>query len=253
MLDAHCHIDLYADPMKVALDAERAGVFTILVTNLPSAFQRSYPHTRELQRIRIALGLHPLTAEKHAAEFPLFQELLPKTSYIGEVGLDFSVEGAATKEQQIRSFEFVLQSLGGQPKFLTVHSRKAEKAVLDLLFAVGRSPAVFHWYTGPLNILDLALEKGHFFSINPAMFRSERGRSIVSRIPPERVLTESDGPFVRVGNRQIVPADVRIVEKALSDVWRTEVGLVRRTIMQNFQRLIEPLKADRFGNGIDSR
>lgn len=244
MLDAHCHIDLYADPMKVALDAERAGVFTILVTNLPSAFQRAYPHTRKLRSVRIALGLHPLTVGSHASEFALFLELLPKTSYIGEVGLDFSAEGASTRDQQIRSFEFVLQSVRGQARFLTIHSRKAEKTVLDMLSAVGRSPAVFHWYTGPLSVLDLALEKGHFFSINPAMFRSERGRSIVSRIPPDRVLTESDGPFIKVGTRQIVPADVRIVEESLSEVWHTEVGLVRRTITLNFQRLIEPLKGD---------
>jgi TatD DNase family protein len=68
MLDTHCHVDLYKQPSAVADRAERAGVFTILVTNLPSAYERSRPYVAQRRRIRLALGLHPLLADQHARE-----------------------------------------------------------------------------------------------------------------------------------------------------------------------------------------
>src|SRR5579862_1287908 len=124
MLDAHCHIDLYPEPSAVADRAEHAGVFTIAVTNLPSAFKRSQPHVALRRRMRLALGLHPLLAEQHNNERNAFLSLIDATSFIGEIGLDFSREGKPTAELQIESFEFVLRALAGKPKFVSIHSRR---------------------------------------------------------------------------------------------------------------------------------
>ena len=90
MLDTHCHIDLYPDPHAVAKEVERQGILTIAVTNLPSHFEMGQPHLRGFRRIRLALGLHPLMAEHHKKERSKFKQMLSRTSYIGEVGLDFS-------------------------------------------------------------------------------------------------------------------------------------------------------------------
>jgi TatD DNase family protein len=110
MLDAHCHIDLYPNPTQIAMDAERAGVFTVLVTNLPSAFEAAYPNVRPFKKIRLALGLHPLNATLHSDnERELFKVLVDKTSFIGEVGLDFSSAGYKTRDRQITSFQYALQ------------------------------------------------------------------------------------------------------------------------------------------------
>src|SRR5215471_8961860 len=148
MIDAHCHLDLYADPSKVAAAADRAGVTTIFVTNSPAAFERARPHIQQFRRVRIALGLHPLTAAKTRNEWTRFRELIDATSYIGEVGLDFSRDGIATKEEQLLAFQFVLRSLAGRRKFISIHSRRAESSVLDLLQENGHTRAVFHWYSG---------------------------------------------------------------------------------------------------------
>src|SRR6266852_6154260 len=105
MLDAHCHIDLYPDPTQTAADADRAGIFTVLVTNLPSAFQLAFPNVQQFRKLRLALGLHPLNANLHTAEeMQLLRKLVHKTSFIGEVGLDFSREGFSTRDKQIASF-----------------------------------------------------------------------------------------------------------------------------------------------------
>src|SRR5581483_11611295 len=142
-----------------------------------------------LRRVRMALGLHPLLAEKHADEREQFEALLPHTSFIGEVGLDFSSEGRPTAQAQIDSFKFVLRVLGDHRKFLTIHSRRAEAEVLALLEEARRTPVVFHWYTGPIRTLKKAVQDGHYFSINPAMVRSKSGRRIIAEIPQSRILT----------------------------------------------------------------
>jgi TatD DNase family protein len=244
MLDAHCHIDLYPDPTQTALTAERAGVFTVLVTNLPSLFEAAFPNVQQFKKLRLALGLHPLITDEHTeGERQLFRRMVHKTSFIGEVGLDFSREGFRTKEAQLASFRFALQCLEGKPKFVSVHSRQAELSVLELVDQEYRRPIVFHWYTGTNKTLDLAVEAGHYFSVNPAMILSKQGQSTIERIPAERMLTESDGPFVKLGTRTVVPSDVQLVERALTKIWRTDEPGVRDTIMANFRRLVQPLKA----------
>lgn len=242
IIDTHCHIDLYPNPSQIALAAERAKILTVLVTNLPSAFDRAYPHVQEYKHVRLALGLHPLVAEQHLAEHRRFQELIDKTSYIGEIGLDFSPEANSTKKLQIDSFRFVLESLGDKPKFITLHSRQAESTVLDILEEYKRVPVVFHWYTGSLESLDRAIAQGHYFSINLAMVKSEKGKKIIARIPPERLLTESDGPFIKIGTRSAVPFDVPIIIDYLSFSMKTTNKTIEEKIKKNFLELLKPIK-----------
>lgn len=247
MIDAHCHLDAYPDPYRTALTVEWSRVLTIAVTNLPSAFEAAYPHVRGLRYIRLAVGLHPLFAEHHPAELRRFVAALGHTSYVGEVGLDFSREGLPTRDQQLATFRFVLEQVRRQPKYVTVHSRRAESAVLDQLEEVGVGPVVFHWYSGPLTQLDRLLALGHFCSVNPAMLRSERGRAIIARLPPDRVLTETDGPYVSVAGRSIAPGDVAEVEAFLARQWGQADTEVHRQLQRNLRAAIpvEPARSAR--------
>lgn len=243
MLDAHCHLDLYPDPSQTALNAESSGVFVVCVTNTPSAFLAARPHVRRFKKVRLALGLHPLSAELHTDdELSQFRRLVSDTSYIGEVGLDFSREGRETRNKQLNSFQFALRCLNNEPKFVTIHSRQAESAVLELLQNEYRHPVVFHWYSGPLKTLESAVQAGHFFSINPAMVRGAKGRDAIAQIPRERLLTESDGPFINMVSRTIEPTDVQSVEEALATIWGVSAFAVRSAVQTNFQRLVAPLR-----------
>lgn len=238
MIDAHCHIDAYADPYEMALTVERSRVLTIAVTNLPSDFAQAFPHVRPLRHIRLALGLHPLLAKAHVPERQRFIAYLPRTSYVGEVGLDFSPEGRPTRQEQVESFRLVLQALRQQPKFVSVHSRRAESAILDLTEETPVCPLVFHWYTGPTEQLDRLLAQGHYCSINPAMVRSAAGRAITARLPHDRILTETDGPYVQVAKRPAMPADVHLVETFLAQLWGTEPNEVCLQLQHNLRQVI---------------
>lgn len=243
MIDAHCHIDLYPNPLQVARRCEQAGVTTLAMTNLPSHFAIGRQHLLAFRKIRLALGLHPLHALRHQAEYALFEQYLPLTSYVGEVGLDFSREGIATKQRQLQSFAFILQRIQQQRKLLSVHSRGAEQQVVEMLVQYQSKLAIFHWYTGSISVLRTIVDHGYYFSVNSAMLRSEKGRQIIAAIPKDRLLTETDGPFVQVGDTIAEPANVELVINYLVQHWGMPFQSVVAQIQANFTALLSNLKA----------
>ncbi len=238
MIDTHCHIDMYDNPLEVAKESERLGIITIGMTNLPSHFELGYKHLLSFTKVRLALGMHPLHAELHKNEMPAFIRNAQKTSYIGEVGLDFSREGISTKELQLESFKLVLSELNGKKKVLSLHSRKAEKEVLQLLLENNIKNAIFHWYSGPLGLIDQIIKSGYYFSINPAMIKSKSGQEIINRIPAEYILTESDGPYIENNGNQVKPADVFLVLQYLAGKFNISVKEIETLISANFKRLL---------------
>jgi TatD DNase family protein len=88
LVDFHCHLDLFPDPVSAVSDAEEAGVYTLTVTTTPKAWPRNHDLTRKTRFIMAALGLHPQLVAERAAEIALWEEYLPQARYVGEVGLD---------------------------------------------------------------------------------------------------------------------------------------------------------------------
>lgn len=190
---------------------------------------------RRYKHIRLALGLHLLRAKEHAKEYSKFRQYIDETSYIGEVGLDFSREGFSTKDVQIKSFKFVLDCIRTKNKILSLHSRRAEKETLEMLIEKGIENAIFHWYSGSLNVLRNIANSGFFFSINSAMIQSDNGRKIIAEIPKELILTETDFPYIEND-------DITSIYVWLSKLWNTTTKDVELTIDANFQRLIRRIK-----------
>jgi TatD DNase family protein len=243
VLDSHCHLDRYGDARSVAEEAARKGVFTIAVTNLPSHFRAGLPHARKLPKVRLALGLHPLAAAEHSGELADFEAYFPTTSFIGEVGLDYSREGRDTKQRQMESFRFVARLLGVTPKVVSLHSRGAEEDVLTVLDQFGVKRAIFHWYSGTLKTLDHVINAGHLVSVNPAMIRSAKGREIIARIPRSQILSETDGPYVQVSGAPAKPWDAALVEKHLAQLWSLPTVQTRAQLWANFMALLDQTRA----------
>lgn len=242
IIDTHCHIDLYSNPESILKECESKGITVISMTNLPSHFELGLSHFHSLKKIRIALGMHPLMAHSHNQEFEKFIKNINNTSYIGEVGLDFSKDGIATKDIQIDTFTKILKIVSGQNKILSIHSRRAEKEVLALLKKHKISNAIFHWYSGPTILINEIVEAGYYFSINPSMINSNNGKNIISKIPLENLLTESDGPFIRLANNVINPWDVTEVINYISATKKINKNEVELLLQNNFFNLIKKIK-----------
>jgi TatD DNase family protein len=242
MIDTHCHIDLYINP-KVILDlCENKGITVFSMTNLPSHFEMGQPFFQSKKYVRMALGMHPLYAELHKNEFSKFELFLSTTSYIGEIGLDFSNEGIETKDIQLASFNRILELVSDKKKILSLHSRKAENEVFELLKKYKIQNAIFHWYSGGLNLIKNISDAGYYFSINPTMTKAISGQKIISKIPKENLLTETDGPFIINGNEPLLPGEVEEVIVYLSNIWNINIYEVQSIINLNFKRLISNLK-----------
>lgn len=242
MIDTHCHIDHYENPKAILELCENKKIIVFSMTNLPSHFEMGLPFFQKKKFARISLGMHPLYAKLHKGELVNFKKNLSKTSYIGEVGLDFSREGIDTKEIQIQSFKTILSLVSGQKKILSIHSRKAEKEVLELLCRYEIKSAIFHWYSGELGLIQKIVDAGYFFSINPAMIKSASGRKIISKISKEKILTETDGPFISVGEKPIIPGDVQSVIKYLAKTWLIPDHEVIGIIHNNFKTLLSGIR-----------
>ena len=242
MIDTHCHIDLFDNPNQLINECEKLGIITIGITNLPSHFEQGYKHTKGLKKVRLALGLHPLLAENHNIELPKFFKMLKYTSYIGEVGLDFSREGYSTKDNQIASFKKILGAIQNENKLLSIHSRRAEKEVLNFLKEYKIRNAIFHWYSGALGVIDEVVKNGYFFSVNTAMIKSESGKKIISRIPKEKILTESDGPFIEENGNPVKPYQLGIVYEYLGKTWGVSKDEAIKVVRRNFSSILISLK-----------
>src|SRR3546814_7759513 len=88
LVDFHCHLDLYPDHAAEVERCEREGVFTLTVTTTPRAWSRNHELASATRHVRAALGLHPQLVAERSHEIGLWEELLPQTRYVGEVGLD---------------------------------------------------------------------------------------------------------------------------------------------------------------------
>lgn len=235
MIDVHCHFDMAQNPEKYISNNEKRQIITIGMTNLPSHFQMGINHVKRYKYIRLALGLHPLRAKEHVKEYSKFRQYIDETSYIGEVGLDFSREGFSTKEIQIKSFEFVLDCIRTKNKILSLHSRRAEKDTLEMLTEKGIENAIFHWYSGSIKTLNDIVNSGFFFSINSAMIQSDNGKKIIAEIPRELILTETDYPYIDNSN-------IADVHTYLSNLWNVSTENVEQIINSNLKRIIQRIK-----------
>jgi TatD DNase family protein len=234
-IDAHCHLDAFADPARILDGAPNTVV--VAVTDLPSRFRLLSTRFRGDPRVRVALGLHPLRAATGGPleEGQLIRQL-DNAEYIGEVGLDFSRHGRDTRDTQLRVFDRLLAQPAVRNKVVTVHSRGAEATVIERLRDAGVR-AILHWYTGPTRLVETALDAGMYFSINPAMLSTNTGCQTIAMLPADRILTESDGPFAKLRGRVAGPGDIWWLVTELAKRWRTDPADAQHVIYGNLATL----------------
>ena len=176
MIDTHCHIDLYDNPLEVAAAAEKLAVRTVAVTYLPSHFLLASKHLTGFKHVRPALGLHPLAVKDHERELGLFAECSICGIYRGGRSRFFG-PNKASKLAQEKSFATVVKHIKKASKFVTIHSRGAEDTVLEMLRNGGAGPVVFHWFSGSKRQLSNLLDFGHRISVNTSMIARPNGPS----------------------------------------------------------------------------
>lgn len=237
-IDTHCHLDLYPDPLKVATECKNKGIYVLSVTTTPMAWRGTKKLAAGCDKIKTALGLHPQLAHQRSHELELFDSLLPEARYVGEIGLDGSKGFKMHREIQLKVFRHILKSVskaGG--RIMTIHSRSSASAVLDELAEMHGIP-ILHWFTGTKRELRRAIDMGCWFSVGPAMLSTKKGFELVTSIPIERVLTESDGPFAKYDGKPLMPWDVEHSHRLLAINWDVPEQEARLQVISNLKALL---------------
>lgn len=241
-VDFHCHLDLYPDHAELIRECDHEGIATLTVTTTPRAWERNREMAMGAQHVRVALGLHPQLVAEREAEIDLFARLLPEARYVGEVGLDAGPRFYRSFDAQKRVFDRILQMCAEQGgKILTVHSVRAVSQVLQHLerfLPAERARVVLHWFTGSAAEARRAVDLGCYFSVNSEMLRSPKHRSLVGQLPRDRLLTETDGPFVLAGDVPVRPLSVTKTVAALAELSGRSAQAVQAQVLMNLAELV---------------
>jgi len=240
MMDMHCHVDLYPNHGEILDDIRKSGFYILSVTTVPSAFEGTRNLTHGIKNCRTALGLHPQLAHQRKNELAIFDQLIGETRYIGEIGLDGSRGFKEHFADQMLVFNHILERCEHyKNKILTIHSLNAVNEVLTCLNEhPNAGTPILHWFLATKQQIETAVRLGCFFSIGPAMLYSERAKKIISWLPKDRILLETDGPFGTVRGKILYPSDAVLVIQYLSEIWNMSSGEVITEIESNLKDLV---------------
>ena len=196
----HCHVDLMESMTEFSRAAMEEQLCLLAMTTTPKAYEIEKIKLDCFSNVRVALGLHPQLVFERSHELTLFEKYINTAEFVGEIGLDFGNRFYHSRECQQDVFNQIIGWCTQSPmKIISIHSVRSDKAVLDVLEKTGctkQNNCILHWYSGTLKQLDRAIELGCFFSINEYMLNSSTGRLIIEKIPIDRLLLESDAPFI---------------------------------------------------------
>lgn len=237
-LDLHAHIQPDID----SADLDHLNACVIAVTSTLEEFDDVT--ARRHQTTAWGLGAHPGAPAAHDGfDTERFSELVTHTPVVGEIGLDG--RSKVPPDAQRRTLEAIFTILAEHPRLVSVHSSGATRSVLDAIEAHRPQGVVLHWWRGTEAETRRALDLGCHFSINAAEVARPR---ILSLVPRDRVLTETDHPF---GDRRQAaprrPGRVHDVEAAMARCWNVDIDGVRRQVWANLRRIAtETSTADMF-------
>lgn len=237
--DTHLHLDLFAKPKEIIKFIESQKYYSIAVTNLPQVFMKTKELCEGSKYIRPALGFHPELVYKFKDQFELFEELLDETRYVGEIGIDNLRKTSEDFNCQKLIFEKIIRACAEKKdKILSIHSRCAEKEAISIIGNRFPGKAILHWYSGSISELNKAVSFGFYFSINSSMTQSKNGVNIIRSIPNDRLLLESDSPFIGVNRESIVPVDMSLMVNEIAAIKRLSIVDFEIILKKNFKNLI---------------
>ena len=239
MIDFHCHLDLYQNPMHIAESVNARNVFTLCVTTSPRAWLGTSKVFKRYERINVALGLHPEIAATKINELDQMLSSIPAVQYVGEIGLDGLSQNRESWGTQKTVFASVIKECARHNgKVISIHSRGAAKEVLTILRNNPNAGIpILHWFSGTLEELRMATDQGCYYSVNPVMLNSARGRALIAEMPCDRVLPESDGPFAQWRGAPMQPFVAEEVALGLSRIWHVPSNVVIDCFMSTLKML----------------
>ena len=243
IIDAHAHLDRYGDALEAALEEiTQHRIFTISNSlDLPS-YKRNLEIGEMCELVLPTFGVHPWMASDYADRLEDLHTAIEQSPMLGEIGLDYLfVKDPSEYPAQQKVLEFFLASAVQQDKIVSLHTKGAEKDVLDLLTRYGIQRAIIHWYSGPLDVFRELVAMGMYFTIGVEVLYSEHIRTIAREVPSDRLLTETDnpgGPKGLIGSIGMPSLLIEVIQ-GLAEARDTGIETVMQMVQRNLGRLFE--------------
>jgi TatD DNase family protein len=251
LVDSHCHLDF--PDFAGELDAILARAMAAGITRLVTISTRVKRHAEVLAiaerfpQVFCSVGTHPHNAHE---ELDLTVDELvartrhPKVVAIGEAGLDYHYDHSP-REAQERGFRSHIAAARATGLPLVIHSREADADMARILAEeTGRGPfpAVLHCFTGSRELADRAIELGLSISFTGILTfkKSDALRAIAAALPADRILVETDAPYLAPGpyrGKRNEPAYVVETAKVLAEARGVAFEEIARQTTDNFFRL----------------
>jgi TatD DNase family protein len=251
LVDSHCHLDFpdFRDELDGVVERARAAGIGRIVTI--STRVRRQPDLLSISEryadVFCSVGTHPHHAheELDIGTGQLVERTKhPKVVAIGEAGLDYHYDNSP-RDAQERGFRAHIAAARTTGLPLVIHSRDADADMAKILseeMGQGPFPAVLHCFTGGRDLAFTGIELGLYVSFTGILtFKNSDGlRAIAKDLPADRILVETDSPYLAPGKfrgKRCEPAYVVETAKVLADVRRVSPDEIARQTTENFFRL----------------
>jgi TatD DNase family protein len=240
VIDTHAHLDACADrPSALIRRARAAGVDRIVtvgtgIDSCRAALELAERH----EEVFAALGIDPHQATDHeASRIGELRELLDheRVVAVGETGLDYYRE-STSRDRQRKLFDAQLALASELGKPIVIHTREADRDTADAL-AGFTGTVVMHCFSSP-GLLATVLERGYYVSFagNVTYPKANDLRSAAAQVPAERILAETDSPYLAPQARRgrpNEPANIVLTVAALADLRREDADELAARIDSN--------------------
>ena len=195
VVDFHTHLHQYDINDSCLSQIENNNILTVACSmDIPS-----YLKTKEIKDklnshlVIPTFGIHPSLADIpfDRNEALMYMEESP---LIGEIGLDYLWAKDVDKEKQIEVFRFFLDYCNKTGKYCAIHTKDAEKDVIDILKYYPNVKPIIHWYDGPLDIFKEIVERGYYCTFGVEVKYSSHIRKLLKLLPLDKLLIDTDNP-----------------------------------------------------------
>lgn len=249
MVDTHCHLDdpQFANDLDVVLEKSRLSNVRrwVLIGYDPARWDDVIALANQHEGMAHTIGVHPARAEQWNAEIATRLREIAVTSGavgIGEAGLDFYRDNAALNIQA-EAFRGQLEIAADLSLPVVIHMRNAEAEMLEILKSAPNLPTlIFHSFDGTERLMDFALNSGSYVGIGGLATRhkSDMLREQLERVPMERILLETDSPYLvpaRQKDRRNQPAHIATIASMMAEHLRTTPELLAQMTTANAERV----------------
>ena len=241
MIDVHCHLeqkDYEKDRDEIIEKCKKELKAVITCCCHPDDFDLTMEMVKKYRNfVFTTASIHPEYIKEVNEEvvenfFKKIEENKEKIVGIGETGLDFIIEEPEWREKQKELFVKFIELAKNLNLPLVIHARKAFKEAIEVLEKSGAKNVLMHFFTQK-DLLPKIIENGWSISVNTTLLSSKNIKKIVRDLKIEKIMTETDSPWLGPNGQRNDPRSIKLVVEEISRIKKMKIEEVDKITTQN--------------------